>query len=95
MDNINPAPTPIEQAQNLLNIVQQPNASNSTALLSNVLADTLGMSMHNAVTQQQNAQMLNSASTTAACARILNAFAPVPFEPWKKNDECETGETGC
>ena len=83
-----------EQLQDVLSLIQQPHASNSTAMLSNVLADTLGMSMHNAVTQQQNAQMLNSASTTAACARILNAFAPVPFEPWKQGDDCDPTGTG-
>ena len=71
-------------------------------MLGNALADSLGMSMHNAVTTQMNAQTLNTASTTAACSRILNAFVNMPFERSKplwgggagEYDTGETGETG-
>jgi hypothetical protein len=59
-------------------------ASQSMAMLNNVMAETIGMSMHNAVTAQHNAQMLNSATTTSTCARILSviaAKAPLPPKP--------------
>jgi len=36
------------------------------------------MSMHNAVTAQQNSQMSASASVTASCAKMLQAAPPVP-----------------
>ncbi|MET0392575.1 MAG: RebB family R body protein [Chitinophagaceae bacterium] len=58
--------------------------SQSIAILNNVMAETIGMSMHNAVTAQHNAQMLNSATTTSTCARILSvigAGAPPPPPP--------------
>jgi hypothetical protein len=58
--------------------------SQSLALLNNVMAETIGMSMHNAVTAQHNAQMLGSATTTSTCARILSVMgvkAPPPPVP--------------
>ena len=60
--------------------------SNSLAMLNNVMAETIGMSMHNAVTAQQNTQMLNSATTTSTCAKILSVMVggpppPVPTSP--------------
>jgi hypothetical protein len=53
----------------------------SFAILNNVMAETIGMSMHNAVTAQQNAQMLNSATTTSTCARILASMGVQPPPP--------------
>jgi len=49
-------------------------ASEAMSLLDLVSAETLGMSMHNAVTAQQNAQMSTNASVTASCARMLLRF---------------------
>ncbi|WP_076585344.1 RebB family R body protein [Vibrio ostreicida] len=46
-------------------------SSQSTGLLETTLADTLGLSMHNAVSNQQQSQMTTSASITNACARLL------------------------
>ncbi len=60
----------INELQQLINGSSQ---SNSTAILHAVMADTIGMSMHNAVNAQHNSQLLSAASTTAACARILGA----------------------
>lgn len=40
--------------------------------------ETLGMSMYNAVTTQQNAQISASAAVTATCARIIQAQGPLP-----------------
>lgn len=55
-------------------------ASEARSLLDLVSAETLGMSMHNAVTAQQNAQMSTNASVTASCARMLQA-QPIPETP--------------
>lgn len=44
-------------------------------------AQTLGISMYNAITAQQNAQTSTNASVTANCARILNTIAPKKPDP--------------
>lgn len=60
-------------------------AAQSMGILDSVMAETLGMAMHNAVSNQRNMQMVSSAATTATCARILKAFgsppAPAPSPP--------------
>jgi len=48
------------------------------ALLDTVMAETVGMLMHNAVNTQTNAQMIGNAAVTATCARMLSVPAPVP-----------------
>ncbi len=48
----------------------------SSAMLDAVMAETLGMSMHNAVTAQHNMQMVSAASVTATCARIIQGGPP-------------------
>lgn len=60
-------------------------------LLDTVMAETVGMMMHNAVTAQQNAQMVGNAAVTATCAKMLQVQAtttkkssnasPPPFSP--------------
>jgi len=47
------------------------------------MTETLSMSMHNAITTQHNAQLVNTAATTSTCARILSAFAKPqpPLQP--------------
>ncbi|WP_367990652.1 RebB family R body protein [Vibrio sp. NTOU-M3] len=47
----------------------------ATGLLETTLADTLGLSMHNAITNQQQSQMTTAASVTNACARLLQTQA--------------------
>ena len=42
-------------------------------LLDAVMAQTLGLAMHNAVTAQQNAQTASTAAVTATCARLVQA----------------------
>lgn len=54
--------------------------SQSMAMLNNVMTETIGMSMHNAVSNQHNAQLVNTAAATSACARILAATAKVPAQ---------------
>lgn len=61
----------------LQNLLKGTAGSQSMAMLNNVMAETLGMSMHNAITTQHNAQLVNTAATTSTCARILSA-APRP-----------------
>jgi hypothetical protein len=40
-------------------------------------AETMGMSLFNAITAQQNAQTSSSAATTASCAKMLQTPTPV------------------
>ena len=63
---------PLDQLQKLQELVGI-GQSKSMALLNTVMTETIGMSMHNAVSAQQNAQQINNAATTSACARILAA----------------------
>jgi len=53
------------------------SATESMSMIEIVTAETLGMSMHNAVTAQQNSQMSANASITASCARMLQAQMPI------------------
>ena len=50
-----------------------PFSNQATGLLETTFAETLGLSMHNAVSNQQSSQMTTSASVTNACARLLQA----------------------
>lgn len=59
-------------------------------MLDTVMAETVGMLMHNAVTAQQNAQMTGNAAVTATCAKMLSVqptspaakkTSPPPFTP--------------
>jgi hypothetical protein len=53
----------------------------SFGLLDAVMAETLGMAMHNAVSRQQGASVISSAAITAACAKMLAVPFPVPPPP--------------
>jgi hypothetical protein len=53
--------------------------SQAFGMLDTVMAETLGMAMHNAVLRQQAASMIGSAAVTATCARMLQAPSPAPF----------------
>jgi len=57
------------------------SASHSMGIVNMVTAETLGMSMHNAVSAQQNSQMSASASVTASCVKMLQAAPPGPQVP--------------
>ncbi|SHK25984.1 Killing trait domain-containing protein [Desulfatibacillum alkenivorans DSM 16219] len=48
----------------------------SMAMINAVMADTMGMALHNAVSTQHHAQMIGGASTTSTCARMLGILAP-------------------
>ncbi|SFD51704.1 RebB family R body protein [Pseudoalteromonas denitrificans] len=52
-----------------------------TGLVETTFAETLGLSMHNAISNQQNSQMTTAASITNACARLLQAPIPPPPKP--------------
>jgi hypothetical protein len=47
-------------------------------LLDTVMAETVGMLMHNAVSAQQNSQMIGNAALTATCAKMLEVPFPSP-----------------
>ncbi len=56
------------------------------SMLNTVMAETLGMGMHNAISAQQNSQMVSAAASTSTCARLLavqprNAPPPPPPAP--------------
>lgn len=56
-------------------------SAHTFSLLEAVMAETLGMSMHNAVRAQNGMQMVSSAAVVAACARMLNATPLAPLAP--------------
>lgn len=58
-------------AMNFINNGSSPTSSQ--AMLNAVMAEALGMAMHNAVMRQQSSSMVSSAATTAACAKMLQA----------------------
>lgn len=70
----------------------------ATTMVDSTFAETIGLSMHNAVTSQMNAQMAASASVTNACARLLKAAPPAtasataPEEDEPIEGEAETVE---
>lgn len=55
--------------------------SQAFGMLDTVMAETLGMAMHNAVMRQQAGSMVSSAAVTAACAKMLQAPYPIPVPP--------------
>ncbi len=62
----------------LQKLIRGSSNSQSTAMLNSVMADTIGMTMYNAVSTQHNAQILNSAATTSTCAKILSVIGMKP-----------------
>jgi len=47
--------------------------SETKSMLDTLMAETVGMAMYNAVTNQHNVQLVSNASVIAACARMLKA----------------------
>jgi hypothetical protein len=76
------SPETINQFNTLQAFSMQP-----TSLLDTTLADTLGLSMHNAVTSQQQSQMTTAASVTNACARLLQTRPRSNSETPSEEDE--------
>ncbi|WP_216825044.1 RebB family R body protein [Agarilytica rhodophyticola] len=68
-----------------------PFSSQATGLVETTFAETLGLAMHNAVTNQQNSQMTASASITNACARLLQS--PTPKKPKPKSKALNDNES--
>lgn len=62
-----------EPQDNTLPAVSNAISTQPTGLVETTFAETLGLSMHNAVTSQQSSQMTTAASITNACARLLQA----------------------
>ncbi|MGD1844305.1 MAG: RebB family R body protein [Salibacteraceae bacterium] len=75
----------------VIQILNHEENSPSMTILDNVLTETIGMALHNAISAQQNAQMSNNAATTATVSRILNAVpqkaAPEPAQIPATNEE--------
>lgn len=53
----------------------------SMGIIDAVMAETLGMAMHNAVSAQQNSQMVGAAAVTSACAKMLAVPVAKPPKP--------------
>ncbi|MEM7244841.1 MAG: RebB family R body protein [Acidobacteriota bacterium] len=56
-------------------------AAQSMGMLDAVMAETLGMAMHNAVNAQQNMQMVSSAAVTATCSHMLRGQPVIEVTP--------------
>lgn len=76
-----------DTTNNVTPAVSNPFSGQPTGLVETTFAETLGLSMHNAVTTQQSSQMTTAASITNACARLLQT--PIPAAPAKKAKEPE------
>ena len=65
-----------DQVTDTVNFVNNSNIGqsppHSMGILDTVMAETIGMGMHNAITAQQNGQMIGNASVAATCSRILS-----------------------
>jgi len=57
------------------------SAPHAMGLLDIAGAESMGMGMHNAVSNQQNSQISSAAAVTAACAKMLNVNPTVPTPP--------------
>lgn len=68
-------------------IQANPFSNQATGLLETTFAETLGLSMHNAVSNQQSSQMTTSASVTNACARLLQVPAVIRATAEKNKDK--------
>jgi hypothetical protein len=68
-------------SQTMTHIVGNSSAE-TKSMLDTLMAETVGMAMYNAVTNQHNAQMVSNASVIAACARMLKVpIATTPATP--------------
>ena len=89
----------LDSVNDLRQSLQGGSASPTVAILNNVMAETMGMSMHNAITAQQNAQMIGNASTTSTCARLLSVIGAQmvpgpPGPPGPSGPQGPMGSTG-
>lgn len=77
----------VDSVTGLVTLLAGQSAASAMGMLDVVMTETLGMSMHNAVTRQQNNHMTSSAAITAACAKMLQVPfgrpAPAPLLPLK------------
>lgn len=62
-------------------LVMGQTAAHTFSLLEAVMAETLGMALHNAVRTQSQMQMVNGAAVVASCARMLRVAPPAPPDP--------------
>ena len=69
-DSVNSQITDSVTQANTINIGNGP--ASTQAMVDAASAETIGIAMHNAVTAQQNMQMLTSASITSACAKMIS-----------------------
>lgn len=83
-DNSSDASTDAPSGNDTTAAVSGQLSGQPTGLVETTFAETIGLSMHNAVTSQQSSQMTTAASVTNACARLLQTGIPVRKAPAKK-----------
>lgn len=86
MSDIN-GDTPEAEKQQLSTVSNNPFSNQATGLVETTFAETLGLSMHNAISNQQSSQMTTSASVTNACARLLQTPTSTPNTATKAKTE--------
>jgi hypothetical protein len=69
----------LDSTTGVLTLLSGQAPSQAFSLLDAVMAETLGMAMHNAISRQQGAGVISSAAVTAACAKML--VVPFPILP--------------
>lgn len=80
MDNSSSVNDQVTDAISQLNtLLISSSAPQSLALLDVAGAESMGMAMHNAVSNQHNAQISSGAAITSVCAKMLQ----IPSEPFK------------
>ncbi len=67
-----------DSVSSVVTLLTGQSPSQAFGMLDAVMAETLGMAMHNAVGRQQGAGMVSSAAVTAACAKMLQSQPPQP-----------------
>lgn len=83
-DNSSDASTNTPSVNDTTAAVSGQMSGQPTGLVETTFAETIGLSMHNAITSQQSSQMTTAASVTNACARLLQTGVPVRKAPAKK-----------
>ena len=76
----------VDSVNQLVSGVLGQGPGQSASLVDAVMANTLGITMHNAAAAQRNAQVITNASVASACAKMLQAqiHYPPPAPPEDK-----------
>lgn len=67
----------VESVADVISLNSGHAPAQSAGMLDVVMAETMGMSMYNAVSRQQSSSMVGSAAVTSACAKMLQTPFPI------------------